>query len=71
VSQSARHDRPDLHVGQRVVFVKRGESRHYDTEWRATYLYGTPSGRCAIRVDGWKRIRIVRRDSLLTEDVQP
>lgn len=53
--------------GQRVIFTKRGESRHYDTDWPATYVKTTPTGRHSIRLDGIKRLRIVRERNLRPE----
>lgn len=57
--------------GQRVVYVKRGEQRCYDTEWRATYLYRTPAGKHAIRIDGRKRISLVAAKNLEAHDAHP
>jgi hypothetical protein len=58
-------------AGQRVVYIKRGELRHYDTEWRATYQYRTPTGKHAIRIDGRKRLSLVSASNLSTVDANP
>jgi len=44
----------------RVIFTKRGESSYYDTDWPATYVKVSASGRHAIRLDGQKRMRFVK-----------
>jgi len=60
-------------AGQRVVYTKRGESRCYDTDWPATYVYRAPAGRHVIRIDGRKRKSVVEGKNLraLMGEVSP
>lgn len=51
-------------AGQRVIYTRRGELRHYDTAWPAVYLRLSQSGRHVIRIDGRNRVSIVRDASL-------
>lgn len=50
--------------GQRVVYTKRGERRCFDTEWPAVYLRLSPAGKHVIRIDGFKRVSLVRAENL-------
>lgn len=51
--------------GDKVIYTKRGESRHYDTEWPATYIRRTSSGRHSIKIYGHRSLVKNVRDSNL------
>ena len=51
--------------GQRVIFTKRGERRYYDTEWPGVYVKLTPSGRHSVRLDGQRRVIVIRDENNL------
>lgn len=50
--------------GQRVIYIKSGQSPTYNTEWPATYVRETATKRHTIRVDGQKNLKTVSIFSL-------
>lgn len=55
--------------GDRIVYTKRGETTYYNTEWPGVVVKVHSRERLSVRLDGRKRLSVVRAYSLHDEPV--